>query len=309
MKTLLHFGAHKTASTSIQLFLSLNRKKLSDLGIYPITSAEWMKSPAYESLKKIRVRPDLSEEDVRAFADFFKPRIEGKPYQITLFSNEGVYGQHNLAKMGSLYPYHERVNRIFAEGTADVDPVVVLYVRRQDGFLESTYLQTVHYGSYLPFYDYLSAIDLASLKWSTIVDSLHQQFGKDRVHVYPFEHIRKGFRPYLERAMWPVLGPNMTGVLETLNYEGLGSRNRSFSETALQIARVSYPFITDPAEQRAFRNFLQQRFSNETHERAKLITPQFRKFLMESYREDNKRLMDLCGESDPDMVRYYTEEF
>ena len=309
MKTLLHFGAHKTASTSLQLFLSTNRKKLLQTGIYYVLGQEWAKSGAYEALKKTRGRGEVTRKFVDQYREFFQPRTDGETRQITLFSNEGVYGQHNLAKMGSLYPAHDKINQLFAEGTRDLDPAVVFFVRRQDTFLESTYLQTVHYGSYLSFYDYISSVDLTSLKWSPIVESLQRHFGRERVFVHPFEHIRQGFRHFLDMALRPALGDETETILDGLKFEGLGSRNRSFSEVALQVARVSYPLVSTTEDQKALRAFLQETFSNETHPRASLISPQFRKFLLQFYREDNRRLMELCGETNEKIVADYVENF
>lgn len=194
MTFFIHIGAEKTGSTSIQHFLNLNRKKLQQKGIcFPVT-------PGVENHTKLMYyarNENTFEEENLAFRVFIPHSTEAfrqelkaslieeirhyspKPQKV-IFSNE-----HCSSRL-----YHpeelERLRDLFGLFSKDIR--IIIYLRRQDDFLLSTYSTNIKSGKVFPFfvpemneetmhrYDYLRLLDL----WASV-------FGKENLIVKVFE--------------------------------------------------------------------------------------------------------------------------
>lgn len=189
---LLHIGMPKTATTSLQQFFYQNKKALKTLcNVHYGSSAgdkNHLKLAAYSAPDATR---DLLEAkytvDVGLRASF------KKKFQNELNSNlkqgyDVLYSNEHLASRVSTPEHFELLKSLF-EGI-DYNVKIILYLRRQDKYMFSSYSTWIKSGGVGKFrikgykqkkFDYLKLLD----RWS-------ENFGKENLIVRPFE-----------RSMWP----------------------------------------------------------------------------------------------------------
>jgi len=153
MDVILHIGTEKTGTTSIQRFFRLNRERLAERGIlYPVApgrqnhtglavSAQVSKrTPLHKSLG---VR---NEADASKFRDQLWSQLAGefaaKPYRMAVFSSE--HCSSRLLDESEVAWLRDALLRFAARVR------VVVYIRRQDDFLLSTYSTAVKSGACAP---------------------------------------------------------------------------------------------------------------------------------------------------------------
>ena len=64
---------------------------------------------------------------------------------------------------------------------------IILTIRRQDQFLESSYMQNIRTGSTLSFDDYVKLIPMKNLSWLTLIEHLTDVVGNKNLIVLPYE--------------------------------------------------------------------------------------------------------------------------
>jgi hypothetical protein len=211
----LHVGMPKTGSTAIQNYLYLNRESLNQQGFYyPLTIHEIMGTEAYLSSRGADLvsaypvpentsllfyqnvfnarwyETGQSEEADMIFADIAKndsPRV--------LFSGEAIGVMPDFYFLYKKTPtrspelrrtqrkeYLEKVRRHFS----DFDVKVLVYLRRQDEFMESFYAQLFKEYIFIDFtIDDLE--DRLPMDYYKAISEIADVFGKPNVIVRPFE--------------------------------------------------------------------------------------------------------------------------
>lgn len=180
----LHIGMPKTGTTSIQNNLYANRRVLEAHGIHYLSSgldktghhvygasieSETFKSEVhgpivFDTIKRQKYRDDLVKEIAKSHASRF------------IVSSEVLWKVQNLK--GLLEPF------------TPWKPKVVVYIRRQDRALISTYSMLVKWGAGKEeFLDYL-AKNRGEFLYSKKLDNLAALFGKDNLIVRPFDEKR-----------------------------------------------------------------------------------------------------------------------
>lgn len=186
-KAYIHIGTEKTGTTSLQNFFSSNRKKLLASGIYyPVVPGErnHFKLAIYSSpnrtvdLRKAHGLYDqnIFEEFEKTFLSRLNEELKRNTFNSVLFSNEHLSSRcstvEQIRKIKSITDYLE------------LDPHIIIYLRRQDELLVSSYSTMIKSGSTinfnldlkLPNYDYYNMLN----KWTTV-------FGKDKIKIRPYE--------------------------------------------------------------------------------------------------------------------------
>lgn len=150
MKITVHIGLEKTGTTTIQGFLNRKRDALREQGVlFPMAPGKsnqmLLAAAAMTANVNIRARalqklgPDFADDlarDIQAEID------EAKPQRL-LFSNEHCSSRlHTVEEV-------ERLKTFLAKFGDDV--TILVYLRRQDEFLLSTYSTSVKSGSVKPF--------------------------------------------------------------------------------------------------------------------------------------------------------------
>ena len=300
----LHLGAHKTATTSFQRLLAVNAKRLrEEFGVVNVRSQQFHAFEAYRLISHARAGRDVEDAAVESARAQLASEIGGRGLSVIL-SHEGLIGQHNLNTDGGMYPGVGAATAVIARVFADFRTSVSFVIRAQPAFLESTYMQAAHYGNFLPFDEYVSGIDLASMSWRRVVTAMREAFGDDRVEVMPFEAIKAGERTFFADLLRPLLGERTDEFMSTARLDNDGKQNASLSQTALTILERTHGTL-GREDLRTLIAFMRTAFSNQTHPRAKPCPPRLRRQLLDYFGPENAALFAELDRRYAEHVRHY----
>ncbi len=165
MEVIFHIGYPKTGTSSIQMFLFANRNKLKELGIvYPEIGIE-EKSKAHHYLAQ-QFKPGTDAKEILyEIIDIYKD--SGKK---VLLSSEYLIVFQNLLFLKEVLP-------IF------VFPNFIIYIRRQDVFIESMFSQDVKFGGFKQSFGYYCDLKktVFQLDYLNYVNSLKDLFPDSNV--------------------------------------------------------------------------------------------------------------------------------
>lgn len=181
VRVYLHIGTAKTGTTTLQRFLCKNENILSDLGyLYPKSGrpannpiAHYNLANAIRSDSRLYNRHTGKWTDVsNQFLDLHQEIEQRKLSQVIISCESFSRDLEELKKLK-----HE---------LSRYEVTVLVYLRKQEKFLLSAYIESIKQGSYLSFQEYLDKkldlvnyYELLSL-WSTL-------FGKDNLTIRVFE--------------------------------------------------------------------------------------------------------------------------
>lgn len=176
MKTIyLHVGLHKTASTALQGFFNSNRKVLLDAGIYYPETGKTRHGMHHHLPWALFVphHPNFSPQaDFRKLLNQLKEEIH--PYSRILISSE-VFSE-NIDRAQSV---------LFKEICDEVK--IVIYLRRQDLYIESTYSHAVNHQQMPTPFSNFNFHGGFNLDYQQTVDQWANLFGKENIIVRIYE--------------------------------------------------------------------------------------------------------------------------
>ena len=292
MTLFLHLGAHKTATTTLQNVLKHNEAALEVRGLARIKTQTrhlfWhlYRDGDREAFKKRR----------RTLARKLQQYDAGWPNAI--LSSETMFGTSDLHGVDRFYPLADTALRVLAQLTSGMDRKVIFYVRRQDDFIESSFinrLQTLATSLHLDharlladtswssFAHYLDSFVPAQLSWLNLIERMETHFGADNLIIRPFETIRRGKASYAEAFLAPMCATDGLELSPPI-YE-----NRSFSAKALE------EFIRLAPQQgfenlRSLRLRLQDEYPNTVYPRPTLLSPDQRQEILQAHASGNETL-------------------
>lgn len=289
---LIHIGTHKTGSVAIQRSLRTNRRSLIRDGIV------FLELPP--EIRSLMRRDELDEELVRRLRSFLvshgvakKPR--GGTYPRFLLSWEGLSG-NPLSGYGNASVVAESIMR----ATTEIPVSIIVYLRRQDDFVESLYTQMIHEGNDYSFESFVGSLPQGAFDWNLLLNAYAARFGKERVIVrrYAKDHLPEPDSLLLD--FYTTLGLSPHEAAEQLSTTASSTPNRGYSPAALEIARLSNP-VLDPGEKKQLRLILQQIGSKQPFDRYSLWSYQDRKAYIDSFLGSNRQvassyLLDPSGE-------------
>lgn len=138
----------------------------------------------------------------------------------------------------------------------------MVYLRRQDEFIESLYMQKIHEGHSMPFAEFLEQLSGVHFDWYALLESYAEVFGRRNIIVRRYE---KRFMPRRESLLEEFFG--IVGVdCSKLNLDqGEAAPNAGYGALALAVARQCNPHLS-PVERRELRHILQASVSKKPHE-------------------------------------------
>jgi hypothetical protein len=290
---LFHVGLQKTGSTLIQRNLNRNRGKLAEVGaayyrLRPATETDAIEHlPHFTSLLRTistNRHPDPSE------AELAREMRTVRESSTVILSDENTLGPIAHENGKPAYGNARAVMERAVEALDLDDMTAMLYVRAQDTYLESTYMQRIHNGRSIRFPEFIEGAAIDSFDWHSLADAVASAVGKENMRVVPYESIREGEVPYLNHVL------ETAGLDVRLTEDDMARResNRSYSALGLEIA-LRCNDLLEGEDLKAFRKFLQTEFSNASHPRAELLSEDARRDLLERYRPSNERLFDEYG--------------
>ncbi len=225
---------HKTGSSTLQRFLSRNRIGLRALGVYypPSTGADGRRQPKHNALfTAISHEADFGVGHPvlgpsAALVEDLARRIEQSRARIAIVSAEGFSGERPVFA------------RAFAPLATRFDVRIVVFLRRQDFWVESFYKQMVlsrEVREARSFKDFLSAPSTrAHLDYPAILGWWADAFDTRAIRIVPFEPALRGEGPvrmFLHAAGLP-------STLSWLTYSR-GHLNRGPSAEMTEVIRFA----------------------------------------------------------------------
>ncbi len=286
----LHAGAAKTGTTLVQKALHANREAFETRGYAVLVRhdfetgtggahAHWRRRGA--SIDKVnvafsRLRDQLEQESL-------------------MLSHEDLFATVSSFRKGPIYGPAADVLRIAQEEFRPERTTLLFYVRRQDRFVESAYLQTVRMGSTLTFEEFMEPVTAERLHWDVLVDQMREALPEGaELKIKYFESIKtltaRGFVRDFFKATGTGVNPKFTFNTQSVN--------RGYSDMALQMALFGNGLL-ERDDARKLRHFLDDNFSNLTHPAPRLLTPEQRHELLSALLPSNKALHDMIGEDGP----------
>lgn len=180
-RLILHIGSQKTGTTSLQQFLQLNRKILNKNGMdYP----HFSQGGCTNGLPWVR---HLNGVDVNS-SDFRELKESIEKYDTVILSAEQLWSEGRIydprPEEWKNVPYFEQCKQFFSQLGIDVFDIVV-YLRRQDQYISSSWKQWVKVGFLtcmkedvfeIPFYK-------MTCDYNQRIEGLEKIFGKDNIHI------------------------------------------------------------------------------------------------------------------------------
>ena len=192
--------------------------------------------------------------------------FSGDPFKA--FSNSGWIAQN-------LFEITKELN---------LDIKIIVFLRRQDEFMESMYTQSIHLGASHSFEEFLSEYEEGVFDWYRLVESYAQIFGKANVYV---KRYHKDFLPEndsLLHQMGEVLGSPLLK-----QFKGTNPRNRGLSRDALEITRITNNYLIKE-DQYLLRNIFQDTNAKQPFESYAYFTQSDRVAFLKPYSESNARI-------------------
>lgn len=198
MKTLyLHIGTPKTATSSIQKFLGMNRSALEACGyVYPISPHRFPRVHKNRNghLLIARVEKEDGTRDKEAERAYYADGLAlilkcFEQYDNVIMSDESIW-------FYSAYVHKGFFKRLASDAAAHGFQIrVIVYLRRQDQYMESRWNQSVKRktampAAVLPFEDYLARCQVKeqrTLLYGTRLDQIADIIGRENVIVRRFD--------------------------------------------------------------------------------------------------------------------------
>ena len=291
MRTIIHVGLQKTASTMLQRNLHRNRPalKAADVGYVRLRprneTDDFAHLPTVTSAIRSIAIPKREAPDPSAVKQEVE-RFRSGEHETVIISDENILGPINHESGKPAYSQAGDVMEWMVDTLAPESYKVILYVRSQDTYIESTYLHRIHVGRSLKFGQYMKRSDIDSFDWDRLATTIASRIGRGNMHVVPYETIERGELAYVNRFL------ELAKVPVNLTEEDLAARtsNRSYSQLALDLALRCNDLLKGD-DLRTFRDFLQTNYSNATHPRPTLLTDERRAALKKRFAASNKAVL------------------
>lgn len=233
-KLYIHIGTHKTGSTTIQSILENEKKKLLNEGILYL-------GLFYDHAKGMKSLEEIDEYLIKDFRQEVKKRIaqyEDRNPHTLVTSNEKFSGHDRWMYRNSTI-LAKTLWQIFEPFGFDIK--IIVYLRRQDKFLESAYKQKVKRDSSFTFDVYLKeeTEDIYNFYWDSFLDSYAEFFGKENIIVRSFDKKNLLKKNSLIQGFGNIIGSEYLK-----KYSEKTVKNEGYSRDLLEIVRLSNEHLT-----------------------------------------------------------------
>ena len=274
-KLYIHIGTQKTGTTTIQSILSKHKDELRDENICYLGRLEKLArelrvitEPDFALEKKIRnkIKDKLKEHSSHDCVSY-------------VISNEKFTGDKMIAYRNSSL-IAKSLERIFEPFDFDIN--IIVFIRRQDTFFESTYAQRIYSGESLSFEEFYNHFDESDFHWDELLNSYAEIFGKENILARRFD---KKYLPEKNSLIHTFGEAIESRFLQ--NYSDAIIKNRGYSRDALEIARLANKDL-DKKEMRQLRDILRK--ADSKNKSYSFFSNEQRKHFLSNYEPSNKRV-------------------
>lgn len=280
----LHIGTHKTGSTAIQHYLHQNKDSLKKNRVHHLHNTGAFKPlmllDSFDRKVISKARADLLSSIKKSGANHGDSIViswEG-------FSGNPLLGYSNSSAIADL------VQKI----TDGLNAHIIIYLRRQDAFIQSLYTQSIHEGGSLEFSDFLNRLPKNSFNWLDFIKPYKNALAPEKLHIRSYDSCTsKGPEGLLVDFM---------SCLGLCYFEASQNRpptpNRGYSRSALEIARICNVVFTNP-EKTMLREVLQRSSAKRLFKDYSLMSPDDRARCAQYFSKTNKQLSAIYFPNNP----------
>jgi hypothetical protein len=189
-KLFIHIGSPKTGSTAIQYFLAQNLEALDAQGVNFVRQGR--KRDAHNLILQARRAGDIGKDMQKVVRE-----IQSRPNDTHVLTSEMYFGAGVGADLAAALPDDLRAKTR-----------ILVYLRRQDRFLEALYKQRVKTGRYHGTAQDFAQAKLGNGNYERTLAPYAEAFGADNIIVRPFErpHFPQGNVVHDAAAIFGVTG-------------------------------------------------------------------------------------------------------
>lgn len=272
----IHIGTHKTGTTAIQNAL---RHSLSNASQDTATESWTLVQPPYELIQQVMLAEEYSETLAGQLQAALVELTASDSNSQFVLSHEGLSG---AASSG--YRNSNVVAKILREATREFNVSILVYLRRQDDWLESMYTQNIHEGHSIEFDAFLNQFAATgSLDYQRFLAGYQTEFGKDNLEV----------RSYHQSGNEGIVAD----FAKVLNCQALASHapaeraNPSYSKLGVEVARLANPRL-DVEQRRLLRSALQKTMAKPAAVRFSYFLNSQRQEFVERFVGSNQAVAD-----------------
>jgi hypothetical protein len=292
-------GAHKTGTTLLQDALHSQEETLSDAGIFVLRRSAFHLSPVFEATRRLRRNKEVDPADLEESQDWAEDIARSAGEKDVVLSVESLFGEVNTRFYGNAGPILRYLRDLFPAH----EFLVKYYVRRQDTFLTSAYLQKVHKGNPKDAQKFTEAMMEGGMSWNGVLDQIAEVVGRSNVVVRPFEAMSGAIDAYVGDFFSTFLKDETTIAELVANRDGTET-NISLSEIGLRVALDFFERVEDKSARLILVKTLQRHAGVDKLPRARLYGPDQIGAFRDKYAEDNARLF-----SDWDLPAKYRNHY
>ena len=263
----IHIGTHKTGSTAIQETLRINKKLLKKNNCMLLR----IKGLCDRILKMDSF--DINRLDIEK--NNVKRTIKKAKCDNIILSCENLSGN-----VMNAYMDNELIARSLKYIFSDYQVKIIVYLRRQDFFIESLYTQLIHEGNSWSFNEFKKKIAIRSFDWFAFLTRFAIFFEKSNLIVRPYEKIQLRDGDVV-KDFFHLLDIDMDA-----RFKCPKKLNHDYNREALKIARICNTFL-DKNKKVRLRNLLQVTNYMQPFGHYSFFSKEERKALLTHYHSTN----------------------
>lgn len=268
----VHIGSHKTGTTTIQKCL----RGVNDC----IEQKDWTYIQVPSKITKALMNAEqYSKEIAKAYrCELSKQISTHPPGSLFVLSSEALCGLPSRGYLNSGVVFS-----MLREALAEYKVTVIIYLRRQDSFVESMYSQAIHEGGCLGFDEFARKYAmLGSLDYARILNDLETYFGRNSLIV-------RSYHAASAKGLIDDFASVIGSDLLTTHFAASGSKNISYSRNALEIARFCNASL-DEINKKKLRHALQHVMPHGSDEPLRYFSEDARNEFLEKYEFSNNEV-------------------
>lgn len=284
-KLFLFPGAHKTGTTLLQCALESNRVLLESNNFVLVDRRSFYTSKLSEFIRNYshNQKNDISQSEAK---ESLSQLCQDDINRNIIISIENIFGDfgHKPRMYHAAKPVLGELQKLLPDHEINV----AFYVRRQDTFFESVFIQRVQKLHAEPFADFCARRLNDDLRWTPILRDIQDVIGNDKLTVVPFESIRSGADLFIKNMIaW--ISPALVDEISS-QQNSFADTNMSLSGKGIEMALSLFPDM-DKRERAIFLKFLKKNYSNKLYPKAVLLDDEKRNHILENVRSDNNLLV------------------
>lgn len=277
-KLYIHLGTHKTGTTSIQKLCYKFSQELKEEDIHIVKHKEITHKNNFNNHEVSK------NELVSSLNVLFKEKLK-LPQNKIFLCWEGFSGN-----LFSGYENRSSVLEVLKESLpGEIELTLILFLRRQDDFVQSAYSQAIHQGIFEGCSKLLLNTNYNnSLNWFDYVNELREQFPKAKLEIFPYDKMLLKSTS-IHSLVGEVIGSNflMQYREETTSNVGMSTEGAELFES------INSNLNADRASQKLLRRILQANSNKGVLNEYSYLTYNQKLQLLSNYEDSNKKLAEL----------------